>query len=101
MDVTEFVAGATSALNQWDALNSSLLKGGAALTAAVTVPIVGLGTAALGMAGLMTSASMGFETMLGSAEAAGEFLGELKDFAAKTPFEFKDLVTSAQRMKAL
>jgi tape measure domain-containing protein len=38
--------------------------------------------------------------MLGSAQRARSFLGELQGFAAKTPFEFPELVRASQRMIA-
>lgn len=46
-------------------------------------------------------AQIAFSTMLGSGEAAESFLNRLKDFAAKTPFEFPDLLTASQRMLAM
>jgi len=48
----------------------------------------------------MEQATIGFETMLGSAEKAQGFLSELESFAAKTPFEFTQLRTAATRMLA-
>jgi tape measure domain-containing protein len=45
-------------------------------------------------------ATISFETMLGSAEKAGTFLQELKDFAATTPFEFPELQTAASSLVA-
>lgn len=48
----------------------------------------------------MEQSAIAFETMLGSAEAAGKMLKELKDFAAKTPFEFMELQGAAKRMMA-
>lgn len=48
----------------------------------------------------MQTAKIGFETMLGSAEAAEVFLQQLSDFAAKTPFEFLGLQDAAKRLLA-
>ena len=70
---------------------------------------IGLGIAAgLGAAvgsGLATAAGMqqiqlGFEAMLGSAEAATGEIAKLNELAAKTPFEFQDLVTGSQSLLA-
>jgi tape measure domain-containing protein len=44
--------------------------------------------------------AMAFETMLGSVDAAKEHLDELRSFAAKTPFEFRDLVNSSKQLQA-
>ncbi|MBK9156786.1 MAG: tape measure protein [Micropruina sp.] len=49
-------------------------------------------------AGAMENASIAFETMLGSGQAAQVFLSQLKDFAAKTPFEFPELQTAASSL---
>ena len=89
---------------KWDGLSSvgdSLLGMGAGLTAALTVPLVGFGAAAVGAADKLQIARTAFITMLGSAEAADAMLKDLQAFAASTPFEFPDLVEAAQRMKAL
>ncbi len=87
------------------ARSSLLAIGGVAARAAVTIG--GLGAA--GLAGsivfagfrfndLKQRAEIAFKTMLGSGEKARRFLGELAAFAAKTPFEFKDLIPLSQRL---
>lgn len=43
-------------------------------------------------------AAISFTTMLGSAEKAQAFLGQMKDFAAATPFEFPELQTASSRL---
>ena len=77
--------------------------------------ILGVGTAlsgisaAFGLVGVeavkvsegLNTAKIGFTTMLGSGEAAEKMLKDIQQFAATTPFEFPDLVNTAQRMKAL
>jgi tape measure domain-containing protein len=80
---------------------SKLTGIGTALTAAITVPLVGFGVAALKTAGEMEQNTISFKTMMGSAEAAGKHLQALKDFALKTPFGFNDLVLASKRMQAL
>lgn len=49
----------------------------------------------------MEQAQIGFETMLKSADRAKSFLGELQDFAARTPFEFTELRTATSRLLAM
>jgi tape measure domain-containing protein len=61
---------------------------------------------AFGMAGLQAAADyeqseLAFTTLLGSAEKARTFLDELETFAARTPFEFKDLQQASRRMLAM
>lgn len=48
----------------------------------------------------LEQAKIGFTTMLGSAQKAGAFLSQLQAFAAKTPFNFPDLVRSSSQMIA-
>jgi tape measure domain-containing protein len=43
---------------------------------------------------------VGFETMLGSAQKAQKFVGDLQKFAAATPFELPGLTSSAQKLLA-
>ena len=52
-------------------------------------------------ASTMQQARIGFTNMLGSADKADTMLKQLSDFAAKTPFEFPELVKSSQRMMAM
>lgn len=87
----------------------SLTVGMNALTGAATLwmaskisaPLKAFGQAAIGMAGQMQQAEIGFTTLLRSGEKAKQFLEELRDFAARTPFKFTDLQVTARRMVAL
>ena len=49
---------------------------------------------------MLQTASIGFATMLGSAEKAQGFLEDMADFAVRTPFEYPDLLEAAKRMLA-
>lgn len=82
-------------------VGETLTQVGRSMTLYVTAPIVGAGFAAVKLAGDFEQTTIAFNTMLGSAERAGKFLGELEKFAAKTPFEFKDLTEASKRMLAL
>lgn len=68
---------------------------GAKITAGVAVAAgaVGIKTAAQ-----METARIGFATMLGSGRKARAFLGDLADFAARTPFAFPELQTASSRL---
>lgn len=49
---------------------------------------------------LSQNASIAFETMLGSADQAQTFMGDLKRFAKATPFELPGLTETSQRLLA-
>lgn len=49
----------------------------------------------------MTTANIGFETKLGSADAANSFMSDIEKFAIKTPFETGDLIDTSQKMLAM
>src|SRR5690606_795201 len=48
----------------------------------------------------LEQASLGFETMLGSAEKADKFMDKIKSKAAKTPFELAGLTKASQKLLA-
>lgn len=55
---------------------------------------------AIALASDLEQARMAFTTMLGSAKEADQFLRQMADFAAKTPFQFEDVRNAAQRFLA-
>jgi tape measure domain-containing protein len=71
-------------------------------TMTTTFAVIGGGVAAgsllwpLTMAGDLEQASVSFEVFLGSGQAAGQMLGDLRTMAAQTPFGFTDLRDPAQ-----
>lgn len=84
-------------------LNSIAKIGLKAFTGAVTV--AGTAVGALGAIGVKYNAEMeqymsSFTTMLGSAEKATNHLNDLKQFAAKTPFELGDLAQASTTLQA-
>lgn len=71
--------------------------------------VAAIGTAALGIGGIgfgiglvaeAEQAEVAFTTMLGSADLAKQKLGELKQFAASTPFQLGELRSAAQQLLA-
>lgn len=58
------------------------------------------GIAGVKMAGDWEQNEIAFTTMLGSAERARQFLGELSDFAERTPFELPGLVDASKKLLA-
>lgn len=81
--------------------SSDLTSIGQKLTGVITLPIVGMGIAALKTAGQLEQNAIAFKTMMGSADLAGQHLSDLKAFALSTPFQFPDLVLASKRMQAL
>lgn len=59
-----------------------------------------VGNSAIGLNSSLEQSEIAFNTMLGSGAKARSFLDELATFAAKTPFEFPDLVQASKRMFA-
>lgn len=79
---------------------------GIALGAKAGAVGVGILGAAVGVAGfkfdnMRAQAQIAFTTMLGDGKKAKAFLDDLQAFAAKTPFEFPDLVRGSQRLLAM
>ncbi|MGV8846369.1 tape measure protein [Tessaracoccus sp.] len=68
--------------------------------AALGVAKLGADMVSLGLqtAGAMENADIAFTTMLGSGAKAKDFIGQLKTFAAATPFDFPGLQTAASSL---
>ena len=66
----------------------------------VTAPLVGLSGLALRASGFVERLTTGFESMLGSSEAARRMVERLSDFAARTPFGLKDLGNATKQLLA-
>jgi tape measure domain-containing protein len=62
---------------------------------------VGAATAGIKFNAMKEQAQIAFTSMLGSGRAAKTFLDELQSFAAKTPFEFPDLLRGSQKLLAM
>lgn len=82
---------------------STGMKIGAAIgiTTFFTQAVGGAAGAVIGYNQDLESAMIGMTTMLGSQKDATEFMGKIQDFAARTPFSFKGLVSATQSMMAL
>lgn len=81
----------------------SSLAGGLGLSlgiAGITAGIVALGKESLSLGMKMEQTKVAFTTLTGSADAALEHLDALRAFAAKTPFEFTDLIDASRRLQA-
>src|SRR5690606_9612837 len=69
-------------------------------TAVASAAISGLGAAGVKLAADFEQAQIAFETMLGDAERAEQFLRELEVYARRTPFGFVGLQQSARQLLA-
>lgn len=72
--------------------------------AAIGATLAGIGAAVVKTGfefnSMKQQAMIGFETMLGGAQEAKDFMDELADFAKATPFEFPGLIKSSQKLLA-
>lgn len=96
-DLKSNMASATQDMKkQADAMKSF----GASLTAGVTLPILGLGAAAIKGAADQEQLQVAFTTMLGSADKATNLIKQLQQFSAATPFEMPEVVTAGKQLLA-
>jgi len=86
--------------NDLVSFGNSMMSVGGKMTAVITAPALLAGGAMLKIGMAAEQNRIAFETLLGSAQAAGSFLNDLQDFAASTPFQFPELVDASKRMLA-
>ena len=75
--------------------------GGNAMTSIISNGVGFLKGAAIDYNASMEQASIGFTTLLGSAEKAQSFIADLQKFAATTPFDFPSLQQSSNQLLAM
>jgi len=75
--------------------------GGGYMKSVIDTGVGFLKGAAIDYNAAMEQASIGFTTLLGSAEEAQAFIADMEAFAAKTPFDFPSLQTAANQMLAM
>ena len=99
-DTKQAESSLVSVQNRLAALGKQAGQLGRTLSIGLTVP---LGALAVGVAKVGIQAEqtrIAFSTLLGSAEAAGQYLEELADFAARTPFGLTELEQASRMMLA-
>ena len=104
-DLEKGSAKAQSIVQGFGGAMSSILAGigqgiGQSVFSTITEGLGAIKSAAVDLNSSLEQSKIAFTTMLGSAENADKFLKELQQFAAKTPFEFPDLVDASKRMFA-
>lgn len=92
--VDKFTAPLSSLRNMLFSINSLITTVAAGLATKLVV------AEPVSYADSMTTASIAFETMLGSAEASAKMMSDIMDFAKKTPFDTSGLISSTQQMMA-
>jgi tape measure domain-containing protein len=70
------------------------------LAHALTSPLTQAAEAGIAYNDQLERASIAFETLTGSADKAKSHIASLESFAARTPFQFPDLVASSQELQA-
>jgi tape measure domain-containing protein len=111
-DTSGFERGLDSVSSRLSGFGKGIAALGSAIGTAFKVSAVAVSAAAVGMAtavattgiafdDLKEKSTIAFTTMMGSGEKAQTFLNDLQAFAAKTPFEFPDLITASQRLMAM
>ena len=96
-----FTRGLDSAKSKMGSF-TSFMSGGFLKVAAIGAAALGVGGFGFGLSLVAEAeqAEVAFATMLGSVDLAKEKLGELKDFAASTPFQLGELRDSARQLLA-
>lgn len=85
---------------KFDQIGKAFVKVGKSMTKFVTLPLLGIGIAALKGAADFEKQRVAFETLLGSAKKAGTLLRQLEKFAAMTPFQLPGLIEGSKRLLA-
>lgn len=99
-DTAQFGGELKKSEAQFKKVTDNLNKMGKKLTTFVTLPILGIGTAAIKAAADFEKQRVAFETMLGSADKAKVLLQEIEAFSATTPFQLPGLLTASKRLLA-
>lgn len=99
-DLADLDAKANTAAAGWGAFGGALASVGATLTATVTAPLAGLGTAAVTSAAQLEQINVAMTNLLGSQPKAQALIAELQQLAAQTPFQFDQLMQGTQLLLA-
>ena len=73
---------------------------GADLSRSLTMPIAGVGAAALKAAADLEAMEVGFISLTGGAEQASQMVNDLNKFAASTPYQIEGIATAAKQLIA-
>ena len=82
------------------AMTGNIEAMGRSMTRSLTLPIVGVGAAAIKSAADLESLEVSFISLTGSAEGAAAMMKNLNEFAAKTPFQVESIANAARQLVA-
>lgn len=80
--------------------SDNIVDMGKTMTMGVTLPIVGLGAAAVKAAADLETMETQFISLTGGAEQAGAMVDQLNQFAAATPFQIEEIAGAARQLLA-
>jgi tape measure domain-containing protein len=80
--------------------SDNIMDMGKSMTMGVTLPIVGLGAAAVKAAADLETMETQFISLTGGAEQAGAMVDQLNQFAAATPFQIEEISGAARQLLA-
>lgn len=103
LTINVVTTGGSAALSVFQGMTGALAAMGIASKAMdlVSAGLDAVGQSAIGTNARLEQARISFTTMLGSAQQAQGFLNEMRDFAARTPFAFPDLLEASKRMMGM
>jgi len=81
-------------------MTSNITKLGQDMTRSVTLPIIGVGAAALKSAADLQTLEISFISLTGGTEQAAKMMQQLNAFTAKTPFQIDAVAKSARQLIA-
>ena len=81
-------------------MTSNITRLGQDMTRSVTLPIIGVGAAALKSAADLQTLETSFVSLTGGTEQAAKMMQQLNNFTAKTPFQIDAVAKSARQLIA-
>ena len=85
---------------QMRSMTSNFETMGRSMTRSLTLPILGIGAAAVKSAADLESLEVSFISLTGSAEGAAAMMKNLNEFAAQTPFQVESIANAARQLIA-
>ena len=100
-DISSLEKGLSKAQRQIQDAGRSMKRVGRNKTAALTLPLVGAGVAALKSAAEFETLQQSMNILNGSIEEGARNFERLKKFSAKTPFQLNDLASAQNMLQGL